>query len=198
MKLAKFKDNSFINDVDNVFDITLFPIKDRDYSEFIKNNGAGFYFDKSLHIYNHNDLFERNKIIKECYSWINNIDNIICFAEDAFCNQFIFFEDGIGLFFIESGEIDKISDCFKNWINEIINDTDYLTGWSLFEEFEKKNKKIDSQNRLTPKVPFVLGGKYEIDNLYVSDYKKIINFSSEIALKIKNLPDGKKLKINLI
>jgi hypothetical protein len=47
------------------------------------------------------------------------------------------------------------------------------------------------------KVPALLGGAYDADNLGVIDLEELIAFVGDIAEQIKDLPDGTQVTINL-
>jgi hypothetical protein len=52
--------------------------------------------------------------------------------------------------------------------------------------------------RLIPRIPFVLGGKYTIDNLYLLDAATGMNLRADLAKEIINLKDGEKIKFHII
>lgn len=56
---------------------------------------------------------------------------------------------------------------------------------------------LNYDERLTPKMPFVIGGEYSLKNIYVNKFEKIISFNSNLAKQIKNLPDGTKVEIQI-
>lgn len=45
--------------------------------------------------------------------------------------------------------------------------------------------------------PFVMGGDFSLDNLYVADAVEGMRLRADIADKIKNLPDGTQVKFSL-
>jgi hypothetical protein len=47
--------------------------------------------------------------------------------------------------------------------------------------------------RLLPKLPFVLGGEYNLDNLYLANSVEGMRFRGSIARQIQNIPDGNKV-----
>jgi len=51
--------------------------------------------------------------------------------------------------------------------------------------------------RLGPKIPLVGGGKLDISNMYVADPVQLMQFRGMIAQKIKDLPDGTRIKFNV-
>jgi hypothetical protein len=44
-------------------------------------------------------------------------------------------------------------------------------------------------------VPFVLGGEFVLDNMYMADAVEGMRFRADIARQIKDLPDGAEIKL---
>jgi hypothetical protein len=201
MNLNWIKDTNYKSDLHFIKDIT--QIQDSVYLKFMNEFGDGYYFNQSLHIYGnsesmiYHDYIYRTNLIKTSYHWINEIDKIKCFGEDLFGNQYIFYSLGVGMLTIENGNIEFISNDFNEWLLKIEEDLDYYTGESLKIIWSSSNEKLEYYERLTPKKPFVLGGKYEIENLYSLDFSSIIGFNSYIAKQIYDMPDGSKISLKL-
>jgi hypothetical protein len=49
---------------------------------------------------------------------------------------------------------------------------------------------------LIPKIPFVLGGKYEVDNLYAGNIVDAMRFRASLARQISAIPDGTAITIS--
>jgi hypothetical protein len=49
-----------------------------------------------------------------------------------------------------------------------------------------------------PKIPFVLGGKYSLDNLYALAAVSGMKTRGNIARQIKDLPDGSRVEFRII
>jgi hypothetical protein len=47
------------------------------------------------------------------------------------------------------------------------------------------------------KVPFVLGGEFVLDNLYLAVAVEGMRFRADIASQIKELPDGAQIRLNI-
>jgi hypothetical protein len=47
--------------------------------------------------------------------------------------------------------------------------------------------------RLIPKQPFVLGGPFSIENLYLGDAAEGMRLRAEIARQLEHLPDGARV-----
>lgn len=195
-----FRDSDF-KDVDNT-DKLIRYINDADFTSFFKDSGDGYYFDRSLHFYgctNKNKFHDyefRTNLINRFYGEILEEDSLISFGEDVFGNQFVFYSKGIGLFMLETAEIEYISANFRSFLEKVfIVDRDYYSGESLVKQLIKNERKLDFHERLNPKIPFVLGGEFKLDNLYRMTYKEITEYNSSIAIQIKNLPDGEEIQI---
>lgn len=52
-------------------------------------------------------------------------------------------------------------------------------------------------SRLLPKQLFVLGGSFDVDNLYALDAVKGMQLRAEIARQIRDLPDGTSVTLRL-
>ncbi len=52
--------------------------------------------------------------------------------------------------------------------------------------------------RLLPKVPFILGGKFTVDNLYLLDSITGMKLRGDLARQIKNSPDGTKVTFKIV
>jgi len=50
-------------------------------------------------------------------------------------------------------------------------------------------------HRLSPKIPFVMGGDYEVDFLYSIESVKAMRFRGSVAIQIRELPDGSKVRV---
>ncbi len=119
------------------------------------------------------------------------------FAEDVFGNQFFIKDEKISTFDPETGETEKIAVSLNDWASEIMGDYDFYTGHSLAHEWQEVNGPIPLGSRLLPKIPFVTGGEFEVENLYALDSVKAMKYRASIALQIKDMPDGSKINIKI-
>ena len=51
--------------------------------------------------------------------------------------------------------------------------------------------------RLLPKVPFILGGQFSIENFYVLNDAEGMQFRASIANQLHDCPDGTKVVLNI-
>lgn len=164
----------------------------------IKN--GSFSFEQAFHIYPFDDQVYPNisswNALDGWRAMFDNLDkSLVFFAQDIFGNQFCVSENNIAIFNPETGEIENIAKDMETFISEILNDYEYLTGYPLAHDWQLKNRKIKMNERLVPKIPFVGGGGFEVNNLYAMDCVESMELRSGIANKIKNLSDGSEVDI---
>lgn len=166
---------------------------DEVYIDFINTCGTGYFFSGSLHIYSiTTDVYKRSEIINRLYSEMI-VEELIVFGEELFGNQFVFYSAGIGLLNIETGKIDNIGNNFVDWLTNMEHETDYFTGESLLLDWKVIHGDLKLGFRLNPKLPFVAGGGYEVENLYAMESLDQLEFNASIARQIYDLPDGTEI-----
>ena len=124
-------------------------------------------------------------------------DELLFFAEDIFGGQFCIYNDRIYQFDPETAVLEYMADGLEEWARKIIQDYDYYTGSSLANEWQKNNGLVPKNNRLAPKIPFVMGGEFSLENLYLTESVTGMRARANIANQIKNLPDGKKIHFEI-
>ena len=172
-----------------------FPIVANDLKEILTKKNGFYAFESALHVFHIGqsdspDIIEWNasKGWRESYKYLTN--GMYFFAEDLFGNQYAFKDDKIIFFDADNGEIKECAENFDSWCSLILEDYDYMTGWSLGHEWQIKNRPLKRGERLFPKIPFVAGGEYGVDNLWVGESVDVMRLRGEIALQLNNLPDG--------
>lgn len=200
LKLLKFRSftdtkTSFGEDV-----YTSLNISDAGYKSFCKNQYAGFYFSNSLQLYSlrsvhtYDDIGSMNKKINELYG--NLAKNMLSFGQDVFGNQFMFGESSVYLFNIETAETEIIASSFGSFIDVILDDANYYSGESILVKWKLQND-IKLNERLCPKKPFMVGGDYDVANLYSIDSCINLEYNSSIAHQTHNLSDGTAIRFNI-
>lgn len=132
---------------------------------------------------------------KEKYS--ENLGRVLFFAEDVFGAQFCICDDKICTFEPETGVLEPQYFSLSAWANDLIGDYECRTGYPLAHTWQVKNGPLDPGVRLLPKVPFVCGGKFEIDNLYAIDDVNGMLFRASLATQIRDLPDGSRITFEI-
>lgn len=117
-------------------------------------------------------------------------DGHLFFAEDAFGGQFSIKGDAIFSFDPETADSRKVASSLDSWAETVLADFEVLTGFPLAHEWQTLHGAIPGGMRLIPKVPFVLGGAYAVENLYLGDAVEGMRLRAEIARQIASLPNG--------
>jgi hypothetical protein len=164
----------------------------------------GFYaFESALHVFpsggdaahlgveawNSPDLwrFEYGDMVEGC--WF--------FAEDAFGVQFCLKEGHVGSFNPETGEIEPLAKTVEEWAEKVLKEYDCLTGHPLAHAWQERHGALKPGTRLVPKVPFVCGGKFNLDNLVAIDAVKGMRARGNLARQIRDLPDGAQIQFTI-
>lgn len=165
----------------------------------------GFYcFELALHVFplgsSENtislDIWNSRESWKQYYGCL--ADKCLFFAEDIFGGQFCIVGDKICTFDPETGDLEEIADSFENWAKSMLDEYDFLTGFSLAHSWQEKYGVIPPGKRLLPKIPFVCGGEFTIDNLYLLDSVTGMKLRADLARQIQNSPDGTKIKFRIV
>lgn len=125
--------------------------------------------------------------------YVEDLSNSLFFAEDVFGGQYCIREDKICSFDPESGLFEAISSSLDEWADSLMADYQFRTGYPLAHEWQTKNGLLSPGMRLLPKMPFVCGGKYEVENLYSHSDTKGMLYRATIANQIRDLPDGSEI-----
>lgn len=79
-------------------------------------------------------------------------------------------------------------------------DEEFLTDWTmqnLVAEAREKLGPLIGGKKYCFKIPGVLGGEYGGDNLAMVPLAELVHFSGELAFKLKDLPEGAKVRLKL-
>lgn len=164
----------------------------------------GFYaLNKALHVFSANSSknefgihdWNREGLWRNEYKEL--AEGCLFFAEDIFGGQFCIKDNQINTFDPETGDLFFIANNIEEWAKEIISDYEVLTGYRLASQWQEKNGEIPSKIRLSPKIPFVAGGEFNLGNLYAVDAVQGMRFRAHIANQIKGLPDGSHIDFKI-
>lgn len=165
----------------------------------------GFYaFESALHVFycdsngDHMSLQTWNAP----ETWRTEYGNLIhqdmlFFAEDAYGNQFAISKGEVVLFYSEFAEIEFISKSISEWAEILLSDWRGFTGYELAHDWQCQHRPLREGERLTPKVPFVIGGKYETSNLYAGRSVDVMRFRGSLAQQLANIPDGAPVNLEI-
>lgn len=168
----------------------------------IKN---GFYaFESALHVFTTQSsgteigLAEWNSPALWIDEYQDMANGCLFFAEDIFGCQFCIKAASIFQFDPETGRLDKVAGDLESWAAAILRDYPMLTGHPLAHEWQQANGRIAPGVRLVPKIPFVAGGRFSLQNLYALDAVKGMRLRGCIARQIRHLPDGATIRLKVV
>jgi hypothetical protein len=164
----------------------------------------GFYaFESSLHIFPTQS--KPGEIGLEDWNsnlWRNEYqglaDGMLFFAEDVFGGQFCMKSGEIYTFDPETGHASHIAKDLEGWADVILADYEVLTGYPLAHEWQNLKGRLSPGERLVPKIPFVAGGEFSIENLYLLDSVKAMQSRANLAVQIKDVPDGQAIRLKVV
>jgi len=165
----------------------------------------GFYaFESALHVFPAAP-FEKEMTLSRWNSfglWRHEYrdlaDKKLFFAEDAFGNQFCLDNGRVCSFDAETGSSEPLGKTIEEWAKRILADYEVLTGHPLLHQWQAKYGALPVGQRLMPKVPFVLGGEYALENLYSIAAVSGMKTRGNLARQIKDLPDGAHVEFRVI
>lgn len=162
----------------------------------------GFYaFESALHVFGlepgseNTTLSSWNDEQLWRYEYEDMAKGLLFFAEDAFGHQFCIHKDTICTFEPETGDTKFFSNSVDEWARCILDDYSVLTGYPLMREWQIHNGPIPVGRRLIPKLYFVLGGQYSLDNMYSGDAVEGMRARGNLARQIRDVPDGAQVRL---
>ena len=97
----------------------------------------------------------------------------------------------------ETGETEPTGMRLDEWIQAMREDASSQEPVWLLEAWEESNGPLPVTQHLAPKQPFVLGGAFEVDNLFATDANSDFAWRGQLALQIGDLPDGAEVKLHV-
>jgi hypothetical protein len=125
-------------------------------------------------------------------------EGYLFFGEDVFGNQFCLKQDGIGSFDAETAEVTHLANNLSDWAKLVLKQYELHTGYPLAHRWQLANRPLQPEERLIPRMPFVTGGPYDIENLHAIDSVKGMRGRGKLAVQIQSLPDGAQLQLKNI
>jgi hypothetical protein len=165
----------------------------------------GFYaFESALHVFPAGrsgtgiDLDRWNSGDLWRYAYGDLAAGCLFFAEDVFGGQFCIYGGEICTFDPETGDRQGIASSLEEWSSAVLADDEFLTGYPFARDWQAAHGRLPSGNRLVPKQPFVLQGEYALSNLYPMDAVTGMQLRGELAVQIRDLPDGARIRYDAV
>lgn len=161
----------------------------------------GFYaFESALHVFpvcaeRADDLrtWNHDGLWRNAYG--DMAENLLFFAEDIFGGQFTFTGSDVAYFNPETASLELIADSVEGWASRILTDFNVLTGYPLAHEWQQLHGPIAEGERLVPRVPFVAGGEFSLENLVAVNSVEAMRYRGFLATQIRDLPEGATIQL---
>lgn len=125
--------------------------------------------------------------------------DVFFFAMDIFGGQFGLLKDGaVVALEPETGELRPMAPDLEAWAGVVLDDWDFVTGYTYARAWQQDNGALPMGQRLCPKVPFVFGGAYEAANLFACDAATAMRAYAYMAEQIRGLPDGARVRVQVV
>ncbi|HTU35073.1 MAG TPA: SMI1/KNR4 family protein [Candidatus Acidoferrum sp.] len=124
-------------------------------------------------------------------------EGLLFFGEDILQDQFCLRKSGPGVyrFHAETGRTTFMAESVEKWAGLILSDYKTETGWPFAHEWQNKNGALSFGQRLMPKMPFLLGGEYNLENLWAGNPLEGMRFKGELATQTRDLPHGAPVRL---
>lgn len=129
--------------------------------------------------------------------YLGMADGCLFFAEDIFGGQFCIKGKDICTFDPETGAMDVLANNMEGWAEAVVSDYNVLTGYPLAHAWQRQKGVLPANMRLIPKIPFIAGGEFTVENLHAIEAVKGMHLRANIAKHIKNAPNGASVKLTL-
>jgi hypothetical protein len=126
-----------------------------------------------------------------------DLTNCTFFAEDIFGIQFCIKDNTVQSFDPEMGQFKEVGTTLELWASWIFDKHQLRTGWPLAHQWQAKHGSLPPGMRLLPKVPFVCGGQFALENFYSLNDAEGMRFRASIANQLMNVPDGSKVVLKI-
>ena len=131
-------------------------------------------------------------------SYEGSAEGYVFFAEDIFGEQFALGKDRVYRFDPETAGLEEVAENLEAWASRILERYEHETGYPLARDWNQQNGALLPGHRLLPKIPFILGGAYDLSNLYALDAIKGMKFRGDMWQQLRDLPPGTRVNLQII
>ncbi|MFD6345148.1 SMI1/KNR4 family protein [Streptomyces roseolus] len=122
---------------------------------------------------------------------------LLFFAEDVFGLQFG--TDGRKVFSFnpESAETKRIASSLDEWARQVVEDYSYMTGYPIAHDWQVSHGALPAGHRLIPRVPFVAGGEFSVENMVLVESAAGMRYWGEFARAVAEIADGEQFRLDV-
>ena len=142
-----------------------------------------------------------SQVISDAWSWNDVNGPLEVLHRNAFGN-FIFKDSSNSYWRLCPEELTyEIIAKSKSEAEYLFKDPEFIHDWNmraLVEKAEAKLGRLESHECYALITPACLGGEYHPSNFMKVPFVEIIKFSGDVALQIKDLPDGAQIELKIV
>jgi hypothetical protein len=175
-------------------------------NELLQSRNGFYAFESSLHVFPW--LATPDPATMDLTRWNDDglwrrgydglADGLTFFAEDIFGGQFALRGDEVVTFEPETGDVTWLAADLDGWTDRLLEDYRLLTGQPLGHDWQASRGPLPAGERLLPERPFVLGGGYDVENLYALDATEGMRLRGKLAVQLRDLPEGAKVRFTIV
>jgi hypothetical protein len=168
-----------------------------------RKNGF-FAFESALHLYPAGpaeegyDLAAWNQPDLWRHLYGDLTDGFLFFAQDVFGDQFALREGRVYRFHAETGEAVELANDLHRWAARLLTHYRFETAYPLAHAWQQQYGRLRSGERLIPRVLFMLGGDYSVENLVARDAALGMQIRGPIAALTRHVPDGARIRLRIV
>ena len=86
-------------------------------------------------------------------------------------------------------------------LSKLLSESEFIEDWemkNLVQIAISKLGRLEENQKFCLKMPAVIGGKYDKNNLGKVDFSELISFCGDLGFRIKDFKDGQKIKLEII
>lgn len=118
----------------------------------------------------------------------------VAFGHDLFGVLMTWHEDHVCGFDPETAEHEPIADDLDGWASAVLAEPEELVGSAFAFDWQERHGRLESDERLVPLLPFVLGGEYDDANLEPRDALQALRERAALARVVATLPEGAEIE----